>query len=243
VTVLLKAALNGARSRGEHVSLPVTAVELAADARACVAAGAGAIHLHPRDGDGAEALSADVVDAVVRTVRAAVPSVPVGVSTGAWIEPDPERRAALIAGWTEPDMASVNVHEDGALDVIDALIAAGIGVEAGVWSVADADALTRSGRSHLVLRVLVEIVRPTEDPCGETGRILEAVDASGSRAPVLVHGEGAAAWPVIRFAVANRFDTRIGLEDVLTLPDGEPARSNAELIRHAARIGAGGAAI
>ena len=75
--VLLQACLNGARGVDEHPALPVTGAELAADASACVRAGAGAIHCHPRDADGQESLHVDVIDAVVREVRAAC-GVPVG---------------------------------------------------------------------------------------------------------------------------------------------------------------------
>ena len=64
-----------------------------------------------------------------------------GVSTGAWIEPDLERRVELIAGWSAPDYASVNLSEDGADDVMRALLGAGVGIEAGVWSVEDAERL------------------------------------------------------------------------------------------------------
>jgi uncharacterized protein (DUF849 family) len=64
----------------------------------------------------------------VRAVRAAA-RVPIGVSTGAWIEPDPERRAALVRTWDEPDMASVNLGETGAELVIAALLDADIGFE------------------------------------------------------------------------------------------------------------------
>src|SRR5204862_6204395 len=108
--MLLQAALNGPYTKADHPAMPITAAELAADARACVEAGAGAIHMHPRDADGRESLAADVIDAAVREVRAAC-GVPVGVSTGAWIEPGLERRIALIGEWTEPDYASVNVSE------------------------------------------------------------------------------------------------------------------------------------
>ena len=90
---MLKAALNGDRERGSHPALPFGAAELAADAAACVRAGAAAIHIHPRDDEGWETLAADVVDHTVRAVRLAA-GVAVGVSTGAWIEPDPRRRAA-----------------------------------------------------------------------------------------------------------------------------------------------------
>ena len=115
--VLLQAALNGPFGKDHHPTLPVSVQELARDGAACVAAGAQAIHLHPRDADGAERLDAQVVDAVVAAVRDAC-GVPVGVSTGAWIEPDLERRLELIAGWSAPDYASVNLSEDGAAETM-----------------------------------------------------------------------------------------------------------------------------
>nr|WP_284291574.1 3-keto-5-aminohexanoate cleavage protein [Angustibacter aerolatus] len=40
--------------------------------------------------------------------------------------------------------------------------------------------------------------------------------------PVLLHGAGASAWPVLRLAVARGLATRIGLEDADHLPDGAP---------------------
>ena len=54
--------------------------DLAIDASECVAAGADAIHLHPRGPDGHETLDAAVIDAVVVQVATAC-GVPVGVST------------------------------------------------------------------------------------------------------------------------------------------------------------------
>jgi len=70
--MLLQAALNGDRTRDDHPAVPLSASELARDAAACVAAGAGAFHIHPRDDEGRETLDATVVDAVVGEVRAAV---------------------------------------------------------------------------------------------------------------------------------------------------------------------------
>jgi uncharacterized protein (DUF849 family) len=229
---VLKAAINGNRPAGAHPALPVTPEQLAADATACVRAGAAAIHMHPRGGDGRESLEADVVDAAVRTVRAAA-RVPVGVSTGAWIEPDPERRAALVRQWREPDMASVNLSEAGAELVMAALLDADIGVEAGVWSVEDAERLHAAGLAGRLLRVLVEIVHPVADPAAEARRIDAALDDLGIHAPRLHHGEEGATWPVLRQAVALGRDTRIGFEDTLLLPDGERAESNERLVRAA----------
>jgi uncharacterized protein (DUF849 family) len=100
------------------------AEKLARDAAACVAAGADAIHMHPRDAEGRETLEAAVVDDVAARVRDAC-GVPVGVSTGAWIEPDLERRLDLIRAWSAPDYASVNLSEAGSERVMQALVRRG----------------------------------------------------------------------------------------------------------------------
>lgn len=231
--MLLQACLNGARSRDEHPALPLSAAELAADARACVAAGAGAIHLHPRDAGGDESLEAAVVDPVVAQVRAAC-GVPVGVATGAWVEPDPGRRAHLVSAWREPAFASVNLSEDGAADVMRSLLASGIAIEAGVWSPADAERLAASGLAGRVLRVLVEVM---EGGPAEADAIEAALDAHGIEAPRLVHGEDAACWPVLRHTRAGGRDTRVGLEDTLVLPDGSRAPGNAALVGAALDLG------
>jgi uncharacterized protein (DUF849 family) len=237
--VLLQACLNGARGATEHPALPLTATALAADARACALAGARAIHMHPRAADGTESLAAAVIDPVVARVRDAC-GLPVGVATGAWVEPDPARRAALVAGWSAPDYASVNLSEPGATGVMRALLAAGIGIEAGVWSVADADRLAASGLAGRVLRVLVEVMEGSGDVAAATARAIDAaLDGHGVAAPRLHHGERGATWPVLRQAVALGRDTRVGFEDTLALPGGARARSNAELVATAAALVAG----
>jgi uncharacterized protein (DUF849 family) len=171
----------------------------------------------------------------VSAVRAAC-GVPVGVSTGAWIEPDPERRAATVATWREPDMASVNLGEPGAEAVMRALLAAGIGVEAGIWSVQDAEVLAATGLAGRLTRAMVEIVHDVPDPAAEAREIDDALDRLGIDAPRLHHGERAATWPVLRQALRLGYDTRIGFEDTLELPDGSPAPSNEALVRAVARL-------
>jgi len=54
-----------------------------------------------------------------------------------------------------------------------------------------------------------------------------------SDVPVLLHGEGTSAWPALLLAGRLGLSTRIGLEDVLVLPDGAPAEDNAALVRAA----------
>jgi uncharacterized protein (DUF849 family) len=237
--VLLQASLNGDLTTAAHPAVPLTAQELARDAAACAAAGAGAIHLHPRGADGRETLDAQVVDAVVGAVRDAC-GVPIGVSTGAWIEPDVDRRIALISAWRAPDYASVNVCEAGAGRVMEALLAAGVGIEAGVWTVEDADRLAATGLAHAVTRVLVE---PVEVPADEAVALIDAIhqalDDHGITAPRLQHGDGEATWTLLTDAVRRGVDTRIGLEDTLHEPDGTPTTGNAALVRAARALGAG----
>jgi uncharacterized protein (DUF849 family) len=235
--MLLQAALNGDRTRDDHPAIPLTADELARDAAACVAAGAGAFHIHPRDEDGRETLDAAVVDAVVVQVQAAAGGAPVGVSTAAWIEPDLEARLAAIARWRAPDYASVNLSEDGFADVMRVLLENGIGIEAGLWSVQDADRLVACGLADRVTRVLVEPMHPDAIAAPLLYEAIHArLDTHGIQAPRLQHGDGEATWPILDDALATGYDSRIGFEDTLLLPDGERAPDNAALVSAAARL-------
>jgi uncharacterized protein (DUF849 family) len=238
--MLLQAALNGPFSKADHPAMPVSVEELAHDAAECVAAGARAVHLHPRDAAGSESLDAEVVDAVVAAVRARC-RVPVGVTTGAWIVSDLDRRIALVRAWSEPDYASVNVSEPGAADVMRALLDTGVGIEAGVWTVGDVELLAATGLGERITRVLVEPVDVrAADAVPTVEAIHAALDAAGIAAPRLEHGDGDATWVLVAHAIRRRLDTRIGLEDTTVGPDGTPAAGNAALVRAARELGAAG---
>ena len=65
-----------------------------------------------------------------------------------------------------------------------------------------------------------------------------ALDRLGIGAPRLQHGDGDATWVLIADAARRGLDTRVGLEDTLDGPGGEPAAGNAALVRAAReRIG------
>ncbi|MEU1399592.1 3-keto-5-aminohexanoate cleavage protein [Micromonospora zamorensis] len=91
---MLKACLNGGRNSDAHTAVPVTPAELAADAARCASLGVAAVHVHPRHASGVESLRPEVIADALTAIRAARPGLPVGVSTGAWIEPDPAARVA-----------------------------------------------------------------------------------------------------------------------------------------------------
>lgn len=200
-----------------------------------MAAGAEALHVHPRDRHGAESLRVDDVTAAVEAVRRACPGVPVGVTTGLWISGgDVTRRLAEVGRWAGlPDFASVNVGEPGFLELTEVLESAGTAVEVGVWSADDARALAATGRGSW-FRVLIEVIGATADTAvGRADTILAALDENGVAGPRLLHGEDAGCWPLVAHARRLGLPTRIGLEDTLTGPDGEPVSGNADLVRYA----------
>ena len=235
--MIVQACLNGARPAAFHPALPLAAEAMARDAAACVAAGAGELHLHPRGPDGRESLAPAVVGRAVLAVRQACPGTLVGVSTAAWIEGG-DRVLACIDGWRErPDYASVNLSEPGAPAVMERLWRCGIGVEAGLGSVADADRLAALGLGGRALRVLVEVGEQGEAEALAVAAAIEAALArAGLRRPVLLHGFDAMVWPLVARAAGRRLSTRVGLEDGRLLPDGAPASGNAALVAAAVAV-------
>ena len=90
------------------------------------------------------------------------------------------------------------------------------------------------------MRVLIELPEGS-DPSG-VGALADAMldrvgEGTAGRIPVLLHSEGSYAWPALRHAVTLGLQTRIGLEDVLSLPDGTPAPDNAALVSAARAVG------
>ncbi|MEU2224009.1 3-keto-5-aminohexanoate cleavage protein [Streptomyces sp. NPDC018347] len=131
---MVQVCLNGTRSAAGGPGVPMSPAEPARSAAEAVAAGATSVHVHPRTPCGHDSLSPRVLAPVLDALRARV-RVPVGVTTGAWAEPDPAARLARVRSWTAlPDFASVNWHEPGAEEVAAELLARGVGVEAGIWS-------------------------------------------------------------------------------------------------------------
>jgi uncharacterized protein (DUF849 family) len=220
----VKACLNGGRTREQHRAVPLTPAQLATDAVAVRTAGAFAVHLHPRDAAGRQTMEATACDAAVSAIRAAAPGLPVGLSSAEMIDPDPFARAAAITAWRQrPDFVSVNISELGWAGIARAALHARIGVEAGLATTEDAAEFARSPFVHQVLRALVEVEGGAEEARAVAELIPDGV-------PQLWHGYAEQTWGVISAAGAAGIDVRVGLEDVLALPDGRIAADNAELV-------------
>jgi len=238
--VLIQAALNGGTTRADHQRVPLSPAELADEARDAQRAGAGALHLHPRDPSGEQTLEPQHVLAAVAAVRAAT-GLPVGVTTGIWtVDGNVRRRLDLVAGWMgpdRPDYASINMNEPGTGELAGLLTSLGIGIEAGVWTAGDARLLGASGFQDRILWVLME---PTSRVPAEAVATAAEAAAELARAGVTArqvrHGYDLATWDVLRAAIADGQDIRVGLEDTRVLPDGSAAAGNGDLVTAAARL-------
>ncbi|MDX6690406.1 MAG: hypothetical protein QOG15_1863 [Solirubrobacteraceae bacterium] len=235
---IVDVALNGARTDGEHPRIPRQPAELATAASAAVAAGARVLHLHPCDASGAQTLDAGPCAAAIEAVRAACPGAPISLSTSAAIEPDPARRRELVAEWTVlPDLVTANQGEDGIVELCEALLARGVGIEAGLLAWPDAEAFVASGLAGRCARVLLEPLDAEPDAATRHAARMEDILR---RAQIVLeqvhHGEGIASWSVNRRAVERGRAIRTGLEDTTVLPDGRLATDNAELVRVAVAL-------
>ncbi|MBV9257493.1 MAG: 3-keto-5-aminohexanoate cleavage protein, partial [Ktedonobacteraceae bacterium] len=188
--------------------------------------------------DGIETLVAQDCGAAIATIQASNPGIPIGVSTALWIEPDVQHRLTLIEAWQAlPDYASVNFSEPGMIDLCNLLLTKGIGIEAGIWTIDDAWLLRKSGIADHCLRLLIE---PPEKEIAAALATVEAIehclDEGNIKTPRLLHGQDATTWPLLELALRRGYDTRIGLEDTLMMPDGRVARDNAELVSVACKM-------
>jgi uncharacterized protein (DUF849 family) len=226
----VQACLNGGRMRAEHPAVPQSADELAADAVAVRTAGAFAVHVHPRDALGVQTMDPVLCEDAVAAIRAAAPGLPIGLSTSESIDPDPFARAAAVSSWRGgPDFVSVNLSELGWAGVVRAALHAAIAVEAGIGAPGDAEEFAGSPFTHQVVRVLVEVDGGVE----EAEAIARLIPKGVSQ---LWHGYGRRTWEILVAGARAGVDVRVGLEDVLLLPDGRAASNNAELVAAAVEL-------
>ena len=230
---MLQACLNGARSRQDHPKIPLSPEELAQDAALVVAAGVAELHVHPRGADGLETLDPDVTARTLGAIRAKVPGVPVGLTTREGIRTDASRGFDQMKAWRVlPDYVSVNLSEADAPEVMALMLEKGIGVEAGLATIADAERFVELPTVKDCLRVMVEIdfepdVAKAEKLADDIMDILKENHVAG---PLLLHGFDVSVWPLYRKSLALKIDARLGFEDTLYLPDGHIARDNRDII-------------
>lgn len=236
---MLQACLNGFRGHDYNPAVPLTPEDLARDVAACVAVGANEFHIHPRNAKGAESFAAEDIGEALKAVRSSVPGVPVGISTREGIMADPAARQRAFSAWQVlPDYVSVNLSEVDAPEVIRLMLERGVGIEAGLATVADAERYVALPEAASCLRILIEIEEQESAAALRVAHgIIAALDRAGSKLPRQLHGFDSSKWVMHAEALRLGQDQRIGFEDGGFLPDGRIAGSNAELIAAAVNRG------
>jgi uncharacterized protein (DUF849 family) len=234
-TTFLQAALNGDRI---HPAAPRTPARLAEAARAAVDAGAHSVHVHAFDDRGRETLDGDACARVLHAIRARCPETPISLTTSATIVRDPDERLRIVEAWEElPELVTANQGEPGIVALCESLLSRGVGIEAGLLTSEDAREFVRSGLADRCRRVLIEpLDADLETAVRHAARMEDIVTSAGIAIEQVHHGYGIACWAVNRRGLDRGHGIRTGLEDVTVLPDGEPARDNAELVAAAARL-------
>jgi uncharacterized protein (DUF849 family) len=234
-TIFLQAALNGDRI---HPAAPRTPAAIAEAARAAVDAGAQSVHVHAFDDAGHETLDGAACARVLRAIRSLCPETPVSLTTSATIVKDPAERFRIVAAWKEmPDLVSANQGEPGIVELCELLLSRGVAIEAGLLTVEDALAFVRSGLAGRCRRVLVEPLDADPDTAVQhAAEIEQIVLAAGITLEQVHHGFDAGCWPVNWRALDRGHGIRTGFEDITLLPDGKPARDNADLVAAAAQL-------
>jgi uncharacterized protein (DUF849 family) len=231
----LQAALNGYPI---HPATPRTPSAIAEAARTAVAAGAQSVHVHAFDEAGRETLDGAACAQVLRAIRAVCRAAPISLTTSASIVPDPVERFRIVEAWREmPDLVTANQGEPGIVELSELLLSRGAAIEAGLLSVEDARAFVRSGLANRCRRVLIEPLDADPATALQHAAAMEEIVASaGITLEQVHHGYGIACWAVNQRALSRGHGIRTGLEDTTQLPDGAPARDNAELVAAAVHL-------
>ena len=235
ITIFLQAALNGDRI---HPAAPRNPAAIAEAARTVVAAGAQSVHVHAFDDAGRETLDGAACAKVLRAIRALCPETPISLTTSAAIVRDAVERFSIVEAWEEmPDLVTANQGELGIVEFCELLLFRGVGIEAGLLSIADARTFVLSGLADRCRRVLIEPLEADSDTAVQHAAVMEDIVVSaGITLQQVHHGYGIACWAVNRRALDRGHGIRTGLEDVTLLPDGKEARDDADLVAAAAYL-------
>ena len=242
--VIIMSAPNGARrGRRDHPALPVTPPEIAACAESVVEAGASVLHLHVRDADGRHTLDADVYRTAIAAVREQVgDSVIIQVTSEACGVYSRQQQMALVRE-LRPEAVSLALRElcPDATSEQDAaaffawLMANAVHPQYILYSPAEAARFEDFRRRGIIADeypfVLFVLGRYSRELAGDPADLDLFCAALGERVEWSACCFGVRENDAMQRAMLHGGHVRVGFENNLQLPDGSPARDNAELVR------------
>jgi 3-keto-5-aminohexanoate cleavage enzyme len=259
---VLTCALTGVLTNPKQHPVPVTAAEMAAEARRAYEAGASIVHLHYRRQEPGQghlpSWEPDVVAEITEAVRAACPGIVVNMSTGV-VGPDVSGPLACLRR-VRPELAACNAgtlnylktRSDGAWAwpplvfdnpvekvqaFLDVMREVGAVPELECFDVGIVRSVALYVEHGMVSRPHYNFVMGVASGMPADPELLPflvryALPESPWQATVIGREE---IWPVHRRAAELGDPLRTGLEDTFFLPDGARARSNGELVEALAR--------
>ncbi len=243
--VMLMVAPNGARrTTADHPALPVTPGALAETAEACAQAGAAAIHLHVRDEAQRHSLDAGRYRAAMAAIAARVGQrILVQVTTEAAGMYDRTAQMQVVRDLVPPavSLALRELVPDDAEETLETAASffrwlgeAGVAPQYILYSPADVVRFGRLKAAGVIPQgrpfLLFVLGRYGADP-GEPAQLGAFLEARrGLSCAWMACAFGPREAQVALTAVEAGGHVRIGFENNLQLPDGRPARDNAELV-------------
>jgi uncharacterized protein (DUF849 family) len=233
----------GRRTKADHPALPIGPVELARTAAECLEAGAAMIHVHVRDSADKHLLDADAYKAVIKAVRAEVGErMVVQITSEALGIYGPEEQMAVVR-IVKPQAASLALREilpevaDEAAfaDFLLWMRAERVAPQFILYEPSEAvrlDALRRRGivpfEEPPVLYVLGRYTTGQTSTPADLLPFLAPGQPVFRRFMVCAFGRHEAACTIAGGFLGGGL--RVGFENNLTLPSGETAASNADLV-------------
>lgn len=247
---IIAVAPNGARrTKTDHPGLPMTAGEVARAAKACLAAGAGLLHLHVRDRDGRHSLDAGLYREAMSEVRSVCGrDLVVQITTEAGGRYAPAEQMAVVRE-LHPEAVSLALRELAPKREDEAELGRFMGLLADQSVMAQVILYDRADRDRL--RALVDAGVISAEGLGviyvlgryAAGQTSEPADLDPFLAP---SGSPFVQWMVCAFgknearvmasALAKGGGARVGFENNLHLPDGGLAPDNAALVAAAVAL-------
>ena len=248
---VLMVAPNGARrTKADHPALPVSVAETVEAALACHEAGAGGLHAHVRDRQGAHVLDAGLYRELIAEMGLRAPAMAVQITTEAVGRYSPAEQRAVVRA-VMPDMVSVALSEmiPDPADMAEArrfyhwAHEAGIAVQHILYAPEQVAALDRQVASGVIpradLQVLFVLGRYSEgqqsDPA-DLGPFRTALAATGLAADWALCAFGQAETDCLLAALKAGGKARCGFENSLWNRDGALARDNGERIAEVVRL-------
>ncbi len=232
---IMVAPTGARRTKADHSELPLTMDEIVQTAAACHGAGADALHLHVRDAQGHHSLDAGQYRETIAEVSAAVPSMPIQITTEAAGVFNVAAQLKCLKE-VKPRWASISVREiDRTPELADSVYGAcadnNTKVQHILYGPEDVTLLAER-RAQGIIRpeqsdVIYVLGRYSTDQTSHPDELLPYLNAHNDRDNWMVCAFGPFEHACLADAAQRGGTLRVGFENSLTREDGTPHADNA----------------